>query len=329
MPDRIHWIDTARGLGLMLVFIGHLHPPYVSTWIYTFHMPLFFFLSGLVFTAHPFRTFYQKKISRLVVPYFSLGLVIYFFYACIYAFEQRGFADYWTMLINLISQKAFWTIWFLAALLFGELIVWVVLNLTKFWNKTAFALSLIIMSGAFFYYRNGGTTLYWCFDVACVAQFFILSGYLFKLNFSKIERFSSRNSVVLLLLLLSLNIISGFLCIRLSGSQLDMSVGLYGNELLSVVSALSGIGFIILLCQNLSSNFLSYLGRNTMVFFAWHSRIIIVACGMVYEAIDLFQGESLSSNILYVLTTLILILAVLYPVTEGIKRTRYSRYFGL
>lgn len=41
--NRIEWIDTAKGLGLLLVFIGHLKTPYLATWVYTFHMPLFFF----------------------------------------------------------------------------------------------------------------------------------------------------------------------------------------------------------------------------------------------------------------------------------------------
>ena len=43
---RIGWVDTAKGIGLLLVIIGHLPIPLVPVWIYTFHMPLFFFLSG-------------------------------------------------------------------------------------------------------------------------------------------------------------------------------------------------------------------------------------------------------------------------------------------
>lgn len=40
---RIGWVDTAKGIGLLLVIIGHLPIPLVPVWIYTFHMPLFFF----------------------------------------------------------------------------------------------------------------------------------------------------------------------------------------------------------------------------------------------------------------------------------------------
>ena len=50
--DRIEWIDIAKGFGILLVILGHTiaydcsHIVYNS--IYSFHMPLFFFLSGVM-----------------------------------------------------------------------------------------------------------------------------------------------------------------------------------------------------------------------------------------------------------------------------------------
>ena len=38
-------VDIAKGIGILLVVYGHLHNP-INTFIYAFHMPLFFFLSG-------------------------------------------------------------------------------------------------------------------------------------------------------------------------------------------------------------------------------------------------------------------------------------------
>lgn len=46
----IDWIDTAKGLGLILVIYGHLL--YTGTWdvvnraIYSFHIPMYFFYQG-------------------------------------------------------------------------------------------------------------------------------------------------------------------------------------------------------------------------------------------------------------------------------------------
>lgn len=46
--NRLHGIDFVRGLGMILVILGHCSIP-DPFWkiIYMFHMPLFFFVSGL------------------------------------------------------------------------------------------------------------------------------------------------------------------------------------------------------------------------------------------------------------------------------------------
>ena len=54
---------------------------YVSGWVYGFHMPLFFILSGAVFAIssnYSFDTLCVKKIKRLVIPHFiyCLGFMI-------------------------------------------------------------------------------------------------------------------------------------------------------------------------------------------------------------------------------------------------------------
>ena len=80
--------------GILLVLLGHsgfeepiiqekLH--YLHGWIYSFHMPLFFMISGYLFslTNRDFteinaNKFLQKKAVRLLVPYVVLGIVLYF-----------------------------------------------------------------------------------------------------------------------------------------------------------------------------------------------------------------------------------------------------------
>ena len=51
---RIEWIDICKGLGIFLVVIGHTSIAQISqtvyNWIYSFHMPMFYMLSGMVDT---------------------------------------------------------------------------------------------------------------------------------------------------------------------------------------------------------------------------------------------------------------------------------------
>jgi fucose 4-O-acetylase-like acetyltransferase len=83
---RIGWVDTAKGLGIILVVLGHvlrglvasniltLTPTaaFIDAWIYAFHMPLFFFLSGLFLArsaAKPAADFIWDKIGSVAYPY--------------------------------------------------------------------------------------------------------------------------------------------------------------------------------------------------------------------------------------------------------------------
>lgn len=66
---RIEYIDIAKGIGMILVVIGHCinDKTFPGTWIYSFHMPLFFVLSGLCFSDKKYPTFLPflwKKYER-------------------------------------------------------------------------------------------------------------------------------------------------------------------------------------------------------------------------------------------------------------------------
>lgn len=80
-------------LGIILVVLGHsgyagtniaIDCPRLCNWIYSFHMPLFFFISGFLFslTNESFmemdkKKILMKKIKRLLVPYFFIGVVLW------------------------------------------------------------------------------------------------------------------------------------------------------------------------------------------------------------------------------------------------------------
>ena len=85
-------MDIARGIGIFLVVLGHSFPDaqfngssfyaYIYRFIYSFHMPLFFVISG--FFAHKiyeinslksYGTFIYGKFKRLMVPYISVSLI--------------------------------------------------------------------------------------------------------------------------------------------------------------------------------------------------------------------------------------------------------------
>ena len=89
MKERIYWIDTLKGLLIMLVIMGHrVGNDFSQTllmakvYIYSFHMPLFFFLSGYVFKVKEedtFLGFLKKKGQKIIVPLVFFSLIIALF----------------------------------------------------------------------------------------------------------------------------------------------------------------------------------------------------------------------------------------------------------
>jgi fucose 4-O-acetylase-like acetyltransferase len=86
IADRDRWIDAARGFGIALVVYGHtmrglfgagIAEPegillFVDRFIYMFHMPLFFFLSGLFLSARPGESAFslvRRHVLRLGYVY--------------------------------------------------------------------------------------------------------------------------------------------------------------------------------------------------------------------------------------------------------------------
>uniref|UniRef100_UPI001C2F5592 acyltransferase family protein n=1 Tax=Micrococcus sp. GbtcB5 TaxID=2824750 RepID=UPI001C2F5592 len=57
--NRVEWIDTAKGMGIFLVILGHTGSlgGRITNYIYSYHMPLFFFLSGYLFSVGKYSNF--------------------------------------------------------------------------------------------------------------------------------------------------------------------------------------------------------------------------------------------------------------------------------
>ena len=89
MKERIQELDLFKGIAILLVVCGHVilknwpdaldtHPVYI--WIYSFHMPLFFFISAFLidytFGTRSVLKGIWKKVLVLLVPYFVWCYII-------------------------------------------------------------------------------------------------------------------------------------------------------------------------------------------------------------------------------------------------------------
>lgn len=89
LRNQYPWIDVVKSIGVYLVVLGHLlyqgSIPIINQLIYSFHMPLFFILSGYLYKFKDNETnseFIKKKFLRTALPaliWILITLPIYFF----------------------------------------------------------------------------------------------------------------------------------------------------------------------------------------------------------------------------------------------------------
>lgn len=76
--ERVGYIDVAKGVGILLVILGHsmVGDIFLKNVIYSFHMPFFFILSGYFLNfERSIKSNMQKSFKMLLVPYFAVSLI--------------------------------------------------------------------------------------------------------------------------------------------------------------------------------------------------------------------------------------------------------------
>lgn len=74
--------DIAKGIAIILMIVGHCFPesPVIIKFIFSFHMPFFFLVSGFFYRPKKFSDCLKKDMRHLMVPYFATCAAILVFY---------------------------------------------------------------------------------------------------------------------------------------------------------------------------------------------------------------------------------------------------------
>lgn len=127
-------INIAKGIGMLLVILGHAFPDaekefylvggkesfafFIEKLIYSFHMPLFMLCSGFLFLPKIINKIniteeISKRFKRLMIPYFFYSLIVYilkiFFNQ--YANHPIQIQDLWKILICESPSGGVWFLW--------------------------------------------------------------------------------------------------------------------------------------------------------------------------------------------------------------------------
>ncbi|MFQ7977687.1 MAG: acyltransferase family protein [Faecalimonas umbilicata] len=70
MKERVRYFDIAKGVAIFCIIAGHMRNTIINNFVFTFHVPIFFLISGYFLKSNrPFKEFVTKKYNQLIRPY--------------------------------------------------------------------------------------------------------------------------------------------------------------------------------------------------------------------------------------------------------------------
>ncbi len=277
MDKRKGWIDQARGLSIFMVVYGHNFPS-VEPYIYSFHVPLFFFIAGMFHPSKVNLSVIKRRTKMILVPYFFWASTLFLFWF----FLGRKFGKSSDLELSATDnflgifyaqggqQFMDWGIplWFLPCIFMVFLLFSLIRKIPNRIVSNA-ALFLVIAVG-FIWPRLTGINLPWSMDVAMVALSFYFFGNILKTAIFSIKK---PQLYIALLVLFAVH----FTAFYFNTLKVDMYRALYGEEALFFISGLAGAMFYVLLFKAIPLfKFLEYIGKHTIVILATHLRALTV-----------------------------------------------------
>ena len=299
--QRIAYIDLVKGIGILCVLFGHLIPNdgIVKPAIYSFHMPLFFILTGILLKKESIQIKVSKKFHQVFIPYIVWGLIFSSF-----SFSKLALILYGTN-ESLIIAGSNGMLWFLVASFFASIIA--SLNLLKSFYRLAnlnlkfgyiresaigqvsvtvglFGISVCLSKiHEIINIREHIMGLPMSLDVSMLGATFVLYGtFLQKYILPKINRLENSKK-----LLLSMAFLIGEVTIakenRGSLGYQQMATYNVGNPVIFTVMAILICTSLIIICETVMRlsiantsivRAIMWMGKNSMILFIIHGTLV-------------------------------------------------------
>lgn len=288
ITKRTGYIDIAKGIGILLVVLGHnaLVSRFSLLLIYSFHMPLFFFLSGFFFNASiPFLELLNKRFHGLLKPYFFTIFLIYFFYVSFGKLSLE--TSLWRMIKSFYAAGEYvpWLpLWFLPHLFIVSSFAFAVLKTRSHLLKNRYLywlfLLAMLMIGvltidrfASFHLILFGKTIK-LYGLPFSADLLLVSAFFFLLG-AEARSVVSEKWLENWFLLISAGIVPVVASILIP-TLLDIASRMYPLPVINTIEAVAGIWFVLALSRQIElwipwlANALAYFGQISLIVLIFH-----------------------------------------------------------
>lgn len=287
MKKRIEWLDMARGLAMLLVIIGHtLSTPIIRGIIYSFHMPLFFFIGMLTYRKpngiSDFKIRLDKSAKQLLIPVLLIWCL-----QSIFLYDGGSKTEWLKIQLESLVWSSGFLVdsygmniiaigmpWFLVVLFFSRALFDGIVLLTKDdFVKSAIVIGLLGVLGVYLGVKN-----YWLpgsFDITLAVLPIMLIGSIFR---DKIANFSKKSLFSMIILYI---VWAGTLGIEylFADDKLEFATRDYPLFPLVYLTAIAFILAFMIMTSKLERfiekylllKWVSFIGRNSLIVFLIHA----------------------------------------------------------
>lgn len=345
--DRFDYIDIAKAVGMLTIMWGHIAIGKSVTFVYSFHIPLFFFLSGMVFIKDKYKdfgSFVMRRVQTLIIPYIIYSFITWAVWAAFSYATHARVESYWMPLLQtFIAQGSEGylvhnvPLWFVSCLFVIELAYYWIAKLPDVWNLIVCILLavtsyVLVNSCSFFDF----TTLPWSIEVAMAAIVFYASGNVFvkHIGHQKFESVVNKKRWLSILIMVLLFVIVWY------GALYNKSVSMghinLRNPFLFYLIAFDGIiAFLIMSSLIAHSHIntkylrgLKWFGQNSFIAMAFHNPIkgfTIFALASVFGMEKMEVMRNTWSAIIALLATLVATVVLMYLIVTIKQRAAIKK----
>ena len=323
MKNRINWIDVGKGIGILLVVLGHsLRDSMMSsstvcnaiyTMVYAIHMPFLMYLSGYMFAVKS-DSYLQKgikkygllKANKLMKPYLVYAVIVYTGIRIVFqnetlgniltlsGYQKENFSQFVLGLLSGENAYSFhlWYIYCLAVLSILGFVIWKITDtngMTMFREKIVWVFIIVVVLYTILVSRKINVPRIISATTSMFPWYFMGC-----LRFT--DRFSKKTNLCSGIVSISVIVLYGF-------QLLPISVSVY--RVIKYVLVTGAIFGMVVLSKSFSnSKILSYLGSNSMIIYLFHQPFIAAGIGVI--AYDYLKIPMCTSIVLTTMASIVL-----------------------
>lgn len=324
MRNRI--IDIAKGIAIFLVIFGHItHVPEIRQYIWSFHIPLFFFISGVLIKTNKCQNFTRylgKKSVQLLIPYLIFYIVTFLYWLILEKNTRGAELAWWSQIIGLFYgtynlQYMYFNgaLWFIPCLFSMEILYWFIAKITR-WRIRIALLIILCLTGIY-----ASPYLSWLpfgINAAMIGLVFLGIGNMLGPQILNGQWHSRWGNIT------KLSVIGILLFIQWALHDFagaDLASLKFNHPFMYIPIAIIGIALCMVISSFINKNTaLEWLGKSSLVLFAFQEPVYRV---VIYGWSKIFQEnvEQIRENLLFCLCCTIITIFIICPLVWGYNRT--------